>query len=607
MDATGSNRTGGTQTTSAGRSFLSTVMSRLPFGVQILDNISQLNPKYETFQDLVIDRNQRVNDLSITRQQQDETEGLMGSLLADKNYQRFMYANLDLDKIKRLQDYRRMAGYSILNDCLEEICDELFTEDEKNRFVLLKLQGDFSKAVEETIQKEWDKYIQLFKFKDRGWQCGYNFMVDGELFWENVISDTHPEFGILGVVSVPTELINPFYRNQQNDIIEGYAVRKPLINPKSNQQEKEQLIILEPRQVTYIHTGRWGEGNNFKVPYIENARKSYKQLSLIEDSIVIHRLVRAPQRLVFKVDVGNLTPPKAEAYMKRLMQNYWSKKTYDTSTGRITNTYDPQSMLDSYWFPKKTGSEGTTVEALEGGMNLGSLDDLMYFLRQLYKSMKVPIGRLDPENVVKDGDAMTREELRFAKFLQRIQKQFAAGLKDSFITHLKLRKMWENFKLKEHSFELEFNLPTMYMMLKQNQIFELKYNNFNNMSSNDGVSNSFAQKKYLGLTDDEMAQNREWKRKDAILAYELAKIGEAGPNWKEVEASGGGAPAEGGGGAPAGGGGGGGSALPPEFGAAPEAATPAPAEGGTPAGGEGAAAPAGGAAAPAGGAAPTPA
>jgi hypothetical protein len=597
MDATGSNRVGGTQTTSAGRSFLSTVMSRLPIGVQILDNISQLNPKYETFQDLVIDRNQRVNDLSITRQQQDETEGLMGSLLADKNYQRFMYANLDLDKIKRLQDYRRMAGYSVLNDCLEEICDELFTEDEKNRFVLLKLQGDFSKAVEETIQKEWDKYIQLFKLKDRGWQCGYNFMVDGELFWENVISDTHPEFGILGVVSVPTELINPFYKNQQNDIIEGYAVRKPLINPKSNQQEKEQLIILEPRQVTYIHTGRWGEGNNFKVPYIENARKSYKQLSLIEDSIVIHRLVRAPQRLVFKVDVGNLTPPKAEAYMKRLMQNYWSKKTYDTSTGRITNTYDPQSMLDSYWFPKKTGSEGTTVEALEGGMNLGSLDDLMYFLRALYKSMKVPIGRLDPENVVKDGDAMTREELRFARFLQRIQKQFAAGLKDSFITHLKLRKMWENFKLKEHSFELEFNLPTMYMMLKQNQIFELKYNNFNNMSSNDGVSNSFAQKKYLGLTDDEMAQNREWKRKDAILAYELAKIGEAGPNWKDAEAAGGGAPAEGGG-APAGGGGGG-SALPPEFGAAPEAATPAPAEGVAPAGGEGAQAPAGGAEAPA--------
>ena len=598
-DATGSNRAGGTQTTSAGRSFLSTVMSRLPFGVQILDNISQLNPKYETFQDLVIDREQRVNDLSITRQQQDETEGLMGSLLADKNYQRFMYANLDLDKIKRLQDYRRMAGYSILNDCLEEICDELFTEDEKNRFVILKLQGDFSKAVEEAIQKEWDKYIQLFKLKDRGWQCGYNFMVDGELFWENVISDTHPEFGILGVVSVPTELINPFYRNQQNEIIEGFAVRKPLINPKSNQQEKEQLIILEPRQVTYIHTGRWGEGNNFKVPYIENARKSYKQLSLIEDSIVIHRLVRAPQRLVFKVDVGNLPPPKAEAYMKRLMQNYWSKKTYDTSTGRITNTYDPQSMLDSYWFPKKNGSDGTTVEALEGGMNLGSLDDLMYFLRQLYKSMKVPVGRLDPENVVNDGDSMTREELRFAKFLQRIQKQFAAGLKTSFITHLKLRKMWDNFKLKEHSFELEFNLPTMYMMLKQNQIFELKYNNFNNMSSNDGVSNSFAQKKYLGLTDDEMAQNREWKRKDAILAYELAKIGEAGPNWKEVEAAGGGAPAEGGGGAPAGGGGG--SSLPPEFGAAPEAATPAPAEGAAPEGGEGAQAPAGGTAAPAGG------
>ena len=593
-DATGGYR-GSTLTTSAGKSFLSTVMARMPFGVQILDSISELNPRYETFSDLVTDREARISALSITRQNQEETEGLMGSLLSDKNYQRFMYANLDLDKIKRLQDYRRMAGYSILNDCIEEICDEIWTEDEKNRFAVLKFNADFSKVVEIEIQKEWDKFIQLFKMKENGWQYAYNFVIDGELFWENIISDTHPEYGVLGIVPVPTELINPFYKNQQNSIIEGFAVRKPLINPRSNQQEKEQLIILEPRQVTYISTGRWNEDKSMKVPYIENARKSYKQLSLIEDSIVIHRLVRAPQRLIFKVDVGNLTPPKAEAYMKRLMQNYWSKKTYDTSTGRITNTYDPQSMLDSYWFPKRTGTEGTTVENLEGGMNLGSLDDLNYFLRQLYKSMKVPIGRLDPENVATDGPEISREELRFAKFLQRMQKQFVKGLKETFITHLKLRKMWENFNIKEFNIDVEFNLPTIYMMQKQNQIFALKYDNFNNMSQNDGISNSFAQKKYLGLTDEEMAQNREWKRKDAVLAYELAKIGEAGPNWKSAEA--GAAPAEGG--APAGGGGSASSALPPEFGAAPATgeATPPPAEGQAPAGGAGATpAPAAGAA-----------
>ena len=252
-------------------------------------------------------------------------------------------------------------------------------------------------------------------------------------------------------------------------------------------------------------------------------------------------------------------------------------------------------MLDSYWFPKRTGTEGTTVENLEGGMNLGSLDDLNYFLRQLYKSMKVPIGRLDPENVATDGPEISREELRFAKFLQRMQKQFVKGLKETFITHLKLRKMWENFNIKEFNIDVEFNLPTIYMMQKQNQIFALKYDNFNNMSQNDGISNSFAQKKYLGLTDEEMAQNREWKRKDAVLAYELAKIGEAGPNWKSAEA--GAAPAEGG--APAGGGGSASSALPPEFGAAPATgeATPPPAEGQAPAGGAGATpAPAAGAA-----------
>jgi hypothetical protein len=581
---------GSTVTTSAGKSFLSTVMARLPFGVSILDNISVLNPKYETFQDLVKDREGRLDNLSIYRQSQEDTENLMGSLLTDKNYQRFMYANLDLDKVKRLQDYRRMSGYSLLNDCIEEIVDEWLTFDEKDRCALLKINGDFSKVIEDEIQKEWDKFIQFFNLKDKGWQYGHNFVIDGELFWENLISDTHPEYGILGIVSIPTELINPFYKNQQNDVIEGFAVRKPLINPRSNQQEKEQLVILEPRQVTYIHTGRWNEDRTMKVPYIENARKSYKQLSLIEDSIVIHRLVRAPQRLVFKVDVGNLTPPKAEAYMKRLMQNYWSKKTYDTSTGRITNTYDPQSMLDSYWFPKRTGTEGTSVENIEGSQNLGGLDDLMYFLRQLYKSMKVPIGRLDPDNVVKDGQDMTREELRFAKFLQRMQKNFAAGIKASFITHLKLRKIWENFKLKEFNIDIEFNLPTLYIMLKQNQIFALKYENFNNMSQNDGISNSFAQKKYLGLTDEEMAQNREWKRKDAILAYELAKIGELGPNWKDAEQ----AASEGGAAAPTGGGGGApSSAMPPEFGAAPSGEEPPPE---APAGGE----------APAGEAAPPP-
>jgi hypothetical protein len=303
-----------------------------------------------------------------------------------------------------------------------------------------------------------------------------------------------------------------------------------------------------------------------------------------------------------------MSPPKAEAYIKRLMQQYWAKKTYDTTTGRITNVYDPQSMLDSYWFPKRAGTEGTRVERLEGGHNLGQLDDLMYFLKQLYKSMKVPTGRLNLESTYNDGTEMTREELRFAKFLIRIQKQIAEGLKDSFITHLKLRRIWENYKLKERHLKIVFNLPTMFMMMKQQQMFDLKYNNFNNLSNNEGISNSFAQKNYLELTDEEMAINREWRRKDAALQYELEQILSNGPNWKQQVAAMNAATAEIGGGGGGGGGGGmpaaGGEETPPAFGPAPAGAAETPEGVPTAPATAGAASTAGGGGTPAGGAAP---
>jgi hypothetical protein len=500
-----------------------------------------------------------------------------------------MYCNLDLDKVKRLNDYRKMSGYSTLADCLDETCDELFVEDSDGNIVKLEIPEDtYSKMIREELQKEWKNFIDLFELKDKGWSWAHQLLIDGEVFFENVISEEHPEYGIIGVLNIPAEIINPFYHNVQNDLIEGFALRRPHIDKRSQKMDKEELIVFQKNQLTYIHSGIWNEDRTMRLPYIENARRSYKQLSLIEDSVVIYRLVRAPERLAFHVDVGNMPPPKAEAYLKRLMQQYWAKKTYDTTTGRVTNVYDPQSMLDSYWFPKRQGTEGTRIERLEGGHNLGTLDDLLYFLRQLYKSMRIPVGRLNPEDTLKDGEGMTREELRFAKYLMRIQKQIAMGLKESFVIHLKLRNMWDAYNLKSKDLQVIFNLPTMYLAMKQQQLFDLKYNNFNNLCQNEGISNSFAQAEYLELDDVAMATNREWRRKDAALQWELEQILANGPNWKsqvqamqdvsaEMNAGGGG-------------GGGGSPATPPAFGAAPEGGE-APAAGGEgttpPAGGQG--------------------
>jgi hypothetical protein len=284
-----------------------------------------------------------------------------------------------------------------------------------------------------------------------------------------------------------------------------------------------------------------------------------------------------------------MSPPKAEAYLKRLMQQYWSKKTYDTSTGRVTNVYDPQSMLDAYWFPKRTGTDGTKIEQLQGGQNLGQLDDLFYFLRQLYKSMKVPVSRLNADDAVKGDQNMTYEELRFSKYLTRIQKCLAAGIKDSFITHLKLRRMWDSYNIKERYLNIQFNESNLTLLMRQQQLFSLKYDNFNNLSQNDGISNSYAQKYYLGFTDDEMAVNREWMRKDASFKWELEQIMANGPSWKQQAANMQQVAAEMGGSA--------GGGTPPEFGPAPTG-TEGGAEGETGAGAEAGAAPAGGSALP---------
>jgi hypothetical protein len=276
--------------------------------------------------------------------------------------------------------------------------------------------------------------------------------------------------------------------------------------------------------------------------------------------------------------------PKAEAYLKRLMQQYWTKKNYDSQQGgRVTNVYDPQSMLDAYWFTKDAQGNGTDVTSLPGGQNLGQLDDLNYFLKKLYNSLKIPASRfMAADTPFKDGTEITRDELRFARFIIRIQRQFATSIKDTFIAHLKLKGLYKQYKLKERSIHVEFNVPTSFMAMRDQQLLDLKFDNFNKATQNAAIAPSYAMKYYLDLTDELMRENREWLKKDAALRWELAQIENTGPNFREQQAA-----ALGAGGeegitpAPTGGGGGsaGGSEIPDFGGTAP---TPGETPGTTP-------------------------
>jgi hypothetical protein len=583
------------------RNFVSQILQRLPYiAGAITPDLG--NPKYELF-----DRLSKRQELKLM-QQSVLTGPFMrneygeyynpGSFVSDHAYHRYIYANIDTDKVRRLAEYRRMAAYAEISDCLDEISDEFISKDENDKVIHLKYSNfcGLEEEVRNEVLKEFNKFISIFDLEHKGWSYCKQLLIEGELFFENIIHDEKKEKGIIGTLNIPGELINPIYDNVQNNVIQNFVFQKPISmlndpaaalsqvqsmsSPMNSLQQ--QIVTLQGNQITYINSGMWNEDQSIRIPFIENSRRAYKQLSLLEDSIIIYRLVRAPERLKFKIDVGNMPPAKAEAYMKQLMQNYWSKQTYNSnanngnsnSTNGAGNSYSPQSMLDSYWFARRNGEQGSDVEMMNGGANLGKLDDLMYFVNKLYKSLKVPVTRIDPNQSFKDGSEILKEELRFAKFIVRVQQHFAEGLKNSFITHLKLRGWWKELKLHESYFSFNFTAPSNFFALRQQNLFELKYKNFNDMSTNEGISNTFAQRHYLDYSDEKIGENMEWKRKDAALKWELDQIAQTGPNWRdhiaaaETAATAPSAPSGGGGG------GGGGGSIPEFGGGAPSGSTP---------------------------------
>jgi hypothetical protein len=584
------------KTSTFGRELMSYISSKLPYtGVDVAKLTDSLNPKYKYFEDTGVRRSEVLARHSIS-QNFDYNNASLGQVTSDKHYSQVMYANIQKDKAARIRDYRIMAAFSEVANALDEICDESINIDSGNSCCMnLKFKNiSLSNFQMDAIQKEFLKYTSYFDFEHKGWGYFRQLLTEGEIYWEHIIHKDYTDEGILGVVQVPTELIDPVFSNVQNVMVKGYLYRKPKFDPNNPlKQIGVDFVPMDKNQITYVHSDVWNENKTMRLPFLENCRRAYRQLSMIEDSIVIYRLARAPERLVFNVDVGNMPAPKAEAYLRKLITNYWSSKTYDPQQGGIVQKFNPQSILDNFWFAKRAGSEGTSVTQLAGASNLGELEDLMYFVKKLYQSLKVPTTRLDPQDAFRDGTDMLREELKFARFIIRQQQLFAYGIKNSFITHLEMKGMWKEFSLKEDSIQLEFNVPTNFYELRESQKLELKVSNFGNLAANESISPTFAQKRYLGWSDIEVKANREFLRKDKELRWELTQIEQFGPNWKEMAAQQAEAAAGGETGAPPAGGGGGGG-MPPAFtggpagpeaggeSAAPEAGEPPSAAGSPP-------------------------
>lgn len=515
------------------RSMQSYLKDRGPFNLNVIETEEALNTKYKHFHAVGLRRPEAIARHSVALNNEFNNT-TFASIDQDKSFGDYMYAQLSEDKAGRLRDYRTIASFSEVADALDEICDECINTDENKSIVKLDfLNTSLDSKNKETIKVEFDKYIQHYDLKHKGWRYFRQLLIEGELFFEQIIHEKYKNEGILAVENLPAESMDPVYDNIQNMLVKAFVYKKPIFDPTDPRKIDDwELIPFDVNQVVYIHNEEYNETKEYIIPFIENCRRPYRQLSLIEDSVVIHRMVHAPLRFVFNVDVGRMPVPQAEAYLRKLQHAYWSSKTFDVDQNDIVKKYNPQSMLDSYWFAKRQGQEPTTVSTIGGQPADGNLEVFDKFLKKLYRSLKVPTTRLQEDSSFSDGTDILQQELKFAKMVIRQQQKFAAGIKKGFLTHLKFRKMFEEYDLQEENIDISFIPPSNFFELRESQKLEIKVNNYDRVMGTGFVSDSFAKKKYLNWTDRDILADRELRRKDAELAWELAQIEQFGPSWK---------------------------------------------------------------------------
>ena len=453
---------------------------------------------------------------------------------------------LATNKAERLTQYRRIANYNICDWCFDEIADDFMHEDPNGDIIKLTLPDRLNDFQKDILQNEFKKYIDLFHLKDEGYNLVKRFLIEGELAWENVINPNVPDLGIIGVKFLPAEYYETLIdvatgrpvgiafdveafseetRNLYRNSFVGAASIFNAINPTTYRFTftKDTCIPLLYNQITYINSGEYSYDFMVTYPLIEKAKQAYYKLALLEDAAVILRVTRAPERLLFNVSTGQLDQNRADEYVRRFANSLHSKKVTNPDGTDITGTYSPITQLKSYIFGKSSDSDGTTVESVGSSASYDEMADIEYFLRAFLKMFKVPFSRYKtPENTMEKNDSISYEEYSFSRMIIRFQRRFAHGFKRGFITHLKLRDLWDkkDYELQESDLQISFNAPVLYDLYEKQKQSEAQMAIYKLYSDHDEMSKSLAMKKCLGWTDAEIDQNF----KDLIKDKQLVAI-----------------------------------------------------------------------------------
>tara|TARA_R110000796_G_scaffold26398_15_gene73451 strand:+ start:519 stop:2033 length:1515 start_codon:yes stop_codon:yes gene_type:complete len=337
------------------------------------------------------------------------------------------------DNLQNIKQYRGVATHPEVDAAIEDIINESVISGEGQSsvdLVLDKVEG-LSDSLKKQIQEEFESIVSMLDFNDVGHDIFRRWYVDGRLYHHLVVDENNLKAGIQEIRHIDAAKIRKVKEvKKKKDATTGVSLIDS-VNEFYIYQEtpgtQTQGVKLSPDSVSYVTSGLLDADRKRIVSHLHKALKPINQLRMMEDSLVIYRLARAPERRIFYIDVGNLPRGKAETYMKDIMARYRNKLVYDADTGAIRDDRKHMSMLEDFWLPRREGGRGTEISTLPGGENLGQIDDIIYFQKRLYRSLNVPLNRLEQESQFSLGRSteISRDEVKFQKFIDRLRSRFA--------------------------------------------------------------------------------------------------------------------------------------------------------------------------------------
>ena len=448
----------------------------------------------------------------------------------------------EFDLIKR---YREMALHPEADSAIEDIVNEAIVSDTNDTPVEIELSNlNASDGIKDKIRKEFRYLLDIMDFDKKAHEIYRNWYIDGRIYYHKIIDLKKPEEGIQEMRYIDAMKMR-HVRQQKKKDSDKYAITNTGDNPMDyefpeieeyfiynqkgiyptgniNAKGPSQGVKIAKDAITYCTSGLVDRNKGSTLSYLHKAIKSLNQLRMIEDSLVIYRLSRAPERRIFYIDVGNLPKVKAEQYLRDVMMRYRNKLVYDANTGEIRDDKKYMAMLEDFWLPRREGGRGTEISTLPGGQNLGEITDIEYFKKKLYRSLNVPPSRMDGEGGFNLGRSseILRDELKFTKFVGRLRKRFSRMFHDMLKTQLILKNIVtpEDWDIMSDHIQYDFLYDNHFSELKETELFNERINVAATAEPYIGryYSQDYIRRKILRQTDIEI------KEQDELMKQEIA-------------------------------------------------------------------------------------